>query len=676
MTAIGGIIRTDGSVASDDFASAMRHGLEIYGRDAWDEWRYAANGADVRGASATGGLANGARASGILARALLRTLPEDVHDRQPLWHAPSGTALVFDGRIDNRDEIARALDLSVAELASMADSDVAMRAVLAWDMGAAERLRGAFAFACWQPARRRLWLARDAMGHRPLFWHQSGGLLAFASMPAGLLALPGMSHELDELEVARVLMLTMHSGTQSIYRVIQRVEAGRVVEICYGSGNGSGDVRVHRFYALDPNRELRLARDDDYVEAFREALDRAVARCLRSSGPVASQLSSGFDSSTVTAVAARLLAARGERLTAYTAVPRPGFGGPVAKGREADESIAAAALVARLPNVDHVKISGWGRSVLESTRRASQLLGRPVRNPCNQPWMNAITEDAAARGAKVMLTGQCGNATISLTGRQLLQVLFAQGRLLDWWREARAIRRRAPLRGWLGLVRQSVHPLVPMWVLVLRDRDRLGSSDAPPAWSAINPSIYAAWRRAGQLEALRIHSRARSPAGVRAELIHMLERMEIGEHSTASHVRGLDLRDPTKDQDLAEFCVSVPLDQLCRAGETRWLLRRAMRDALPPEILYCPAKGIQAADWFEYLTAELPRIRAEVEALQGSADAIRLLNLNALRVSVGQWPTDGWTDPTVVLRSHLQLIRGVTVGSFIAATTAERRNTP
>ncbi len=239
MTAIGGVISADGRPIGPECAHALRAGLAVYGRDAWDEWRYGggdhARDVDGLGSHARGVDAPGDHPHAIFVRALLRTLPEDVHDRQPLWHAPSGTALVFDGRIDNRDEVARALGISAGDLAMLADSDVALRAALAWDTAAAERLRGAFAIACWQPARRRLWLARDAMGHRPLFWHQSGGITAFASMPAGLLALPGVSRELDELSVAKILMLEMHTGAQSVYRDVRRVEPGRIVEIVDGA---------------------------------------------------------------------------------------------------------------------------------------------------------------------------------------------------------------------------------------------------------------------------------------------------------------------------------------------------------------------------------------------------------------------------------------------------------
>ena len=652
MTAIAGIVAADSNVIGPDHVSALRAAIEVYGRDAWDEWRHT-------GAGGAGGV------GGVLVRALLRTLPEDVHDRQPLWHEPSGTALVFDGRLDNRDELVRALGIVAGELASLADSEVALRAAIAWDTLAAERLRGAFAVACWQPARRRLWLARDAMGHRPLFWHQSPGMIAFASMTPALLALPCVSRKLDELSVAQFLMLEMPSGAQTLFRDIKRVEAGRIVEIVDGA------VRVRRFHALDPRRELHLARDEDYLDAFREVLERAVARCLRSCGPVASYLSSGYDSSTITAVTARLLAASGQRLTAYTSVPRLGFAGPVPKGREADESVAAAALVARLPNVDHVIIRAASRSMMEDCRAQARLLGRPVRNPSNTPWMLAIEEDAAARGAKVLLTGQWGNATISLTGRWLPTVLLRQGRWIAWWREARGIDGHRSLPGVAGSLKQSVAPLLPAWAMraldLTRGRGARPRDDdrRPPDWSPINPSLYSHWHRQGAFEGLNVYPRSWTPTGVREHLIRTLEGNELGDHCVASNASGLDLRDPTKDQDLVEFCTAVPLEQLYRGGQTRWLLRRAMAGVLPPEIMDCKAKGLQVADWFEIVGAELPQIRAEVAAMGASEGVRRFVDVEGLDRSSSLWPRGGWDGLGVTSEFHYRLTRGVIAGMFV-----------
>ena len=159
---------------------------------------------------------------------------------------------------------------------------------------------------------------------------------------------------------------------------------------------------------------------------------------LRSSGLIASHLSSGFDSSTVTALAARQLAAQNKTLIAYTAVPREGFDGPVPKGRHGDEGPGARALAARFPNIEHHLICTTGTSPLDRLDESVQTLDRPPLNPCNLVWINAIRGGAAERGAKVLLTGAMGNMTISYTGREYLPWLFGQRQWAAWWREPKA----------------------------------------------------------------------------------------------------------------------------------------------------------------------------------------------------------------------------------------------
>jgi asparagine synthase (glutamine-hydrolysing) len=206
---------------------------------------------------------------------------------------------------------------------------------------------------------------------------------------------------------------------------------------------------------------------------------------------------------------------------------------------------------------------------------------------------------------------------------------------------------------------------LPLWVMNLRDKGMVGGDTSPPDWSPICPELYAKWSATGALEGLNVHSRARTPAGARREAIRMIERFELADFAAVTNVCGLDLRDPTKDRDLVEFCVSVPLEQLSRGGTGRWLLRRAMSGVLPPEILECRAKGIQSADWFEHLTSELPKIRAEVTALAESAAVRRFVHIEALRTSVEQWPSGNWTDQALVRTHHYRLTRGTAVGMFI-----------
>ncbi len=638
MTAIAGLIRLDAAPADAGVLERMQNILAPYGRDAQHHWRQGPAG---------------------LVRTLLRTTPQDSLDRQPLQHQDSGMRLVFDGRLDNRDELIRELGLPPAEAALLADSGLALQAILRWDSGAPEHFVGDFALACWQAGEQRLWLARDPLGHRPLFWHRQPGFFAFASLPKALFAIPGVPRAVCEERLADLLALIPMTGPESFYKDIYRVEPGQVVTL------QGGQVSSRRYHAFDPKRELHLSSDDDYLEAFREKLEQAVASQLRASGSIASHLSSGFDSSTVTALAARQLqqAGRGQRLTAYTAVPRPGYDGPVPRGRHADESPGARALAARFGNIDHVLIDTQGASILDQLQEDVEALDRAPLNPCNMLWVNAIQADAQRRGHRVLLTGQMGNMTISYTGEEYLPALIGQGRWGRWWHEARSLKRTHPARRWRGLAAQSFAPYLPAWLWAQLEKYR-GRNGGLTAYSAIHPGFL---HRVGnqRIAQSRWDLSYRPWANGRRMRIAVLHRSDRGEHRLAANLRGLEMRDPTSDLRLLEFCLSVPDHQYLRDGQTRWLLRRLMGRVLPTEILDARGTGLQAADWHESVAAALPEMKDAIRGLMEHGLAGQYLDLGALQADLERWPQTGWARDAVIDTYRLKLLRGLSVGAFI-----------
>ena len=636
MSAIAGIIQLDGRPVDRATLERMQTVLTPYGRDVQNHIY---------------------QGSAAFLRTLLRTTPEDSLDRQPLVHAESGTTLLFDGRIDNRDELARALGLSTAETALMADSDLVLRACLRWDTGAVERLLGDFALACWQAPRRRLWLARDPLGFRPLYWHQQFGFFAFATMPKGLFAIPGVPKALCEETLHDYLCLLPMIGPQSFFKDIYRVEPGQWLVF------EDGRVTTHRYHQFDPNRELKLSSDDEYVEAFGEHLDRAVACRLRAIGPIASELSSGFDSSTVTAIAARQLAASNARLLAYTAVPREGFDGPVPKGWHADEGPAAQALAARFNNIDHHLIRTSGISPLDYLEEFVQALDRPPLNPCNMVWCWAIENNAAQHGARTLLTGTLGNASISYLGAEYLPQLFIQGNWIAWWQEAQGLRRHRRA-SWRQLILQSLGPFLPekLWKSIAR---RWETEWNLVDYSAIHPSFMDHMQHEQRVRSSGFDLSYRPWADGRKMRISLLNRFDNGDYNAATNASGLEMRDPTADRRLIEFCLAVPDQQYLRDGQTRWLLFRLMRQVLPPEILFARTKGYQAADWYETTGVVLPQIDKALICFQTQEVGI-YLDIANLRASLDDWPESVWAQPhKTELRYRLKLLRGLSVGTFI-----------
>ena len=128
---------------------------------------------------------------------------------------------------------------------------------------------------------------------------------------------------------------------------------------------------------------------------------------------------------------------------------------------------------------------------------------------------------------------------------------------------------------------------------------------------------------------------------------------------------GVETRCPPVDARLVEFCLALPEDQYLRDGQPRWLIRRAMADRLPPVVLRNRKRGLQAADWFERLSAIRPQICEELAQLEQSELARRALDLPRLRRLVEHWPQGRWGEMQVLTSYRMLLESGLMVGRFI-----------
>src|SRR6202167_5661061 len=209
MSAIAGIWSFDGGVSVSSACQDMLQALSVYGRD---------DCAQFTGPSVAMG------------RCLLRTLPEDSFDRQPL-SAGAVTSLVADVRLDNRVELGAELGLSHEDTIVMADSDMLLAAWQRWREQCVDHLCGAFSFAVWNQQEQHLFLARDHTGERPLYYTPAGNNFAFASMPKGLHQLPFIAAEVHEDYLARYLTLANIPIEKTIFRHIRRLPSGCALSV-------------------------------------------------------------------------------------------------------------------------------------------------------------------------------------------------------------------------------------------------------------------------------------------------------------------------------------------------------------------------------------------------------------------------------------------------------------
>ena len=172
MSAIAGIMHFDGRPEAKATLDPMLRALAELGPDREARWH------------------DGAVALGVRQMALL---PEDRFDRQP-WPARDGALVaVAIARIDNRDELARALALDAEAQRVTCDSEMLLKAYERWSVGGLERIVGEFTFAAWDAREQRLFCARSQIGGAPLYYHRGERFFAFASTTRALFTLPEMS---------------------------------------------------------------------------------------------------------------------------------------------------------------------------------------------------------------------------------------------------------------------------------------------------------------------------------------------------------------------------------------------------------------------------------------------------------------------------------------------------
>jgi asparagine synthase (glutamine-hydrolysing) len=518
----------------------------------------------------------------------LVTTPEAVRAEQPVVHGE--VALVLDGRIDNRADVATDLGITGDALASLDDASLLLRAYVGWGEAAFARIVGDFAAIVWDGARHTLVCARDVLGIRPLFYRVSPATVWCASAAAAVAHVSGAA--LDEGMAAEWLAGGVVSVEPTLFADVRRVPPGCLLVV-----DGSAH-ELRRYWEPHGRTEIRYRRDADYVEHLRALLGTAVDAHARTppGRPLGLMLSGGIDSATLAATAAT----RGHRLRAFTmGVDDPSL----------DETARAGVTARATGAVDWMSVSGRGDAF---DYAAEALASGEPPTPPNGASSVPMRRRAVASGVRVLWTGIGSDEWFGTSANHLAD-LFVRG---HWRALGRRWHENLTTATWWDLRPLLVATFWPLVADVLRPPiRRLARGAAAPPW--IDP----VWGRRVAL-ADRLAARVRRPRarnfGVEGRIAEVWSPATLGAREAQDQLAaacGLEDRQPFCDRRIAEFALALP-------EETRWvddarskpLLRRLMRGSLPAEILEADTRG----DYSIFVVQALERVgsRALVEDLR------------------------------------------------------------
>ena len=512
---------------------------------------------------------------------------------QPLRGARPGTVLVINGEIYNYRELRRELERAGHRFVTASDSEVAAHAYDRWGEAFLERLDGMFALALWDDSERRLILARDRMGEKPLFYCERDGMLLFASELSALLAHPAVPFVVDPVALSQYLALEYVPAPGSLIAGVHKLEPGCALR--YDARGLTG----WRYWTLDPGTRT----DAPYrtlVAELRQRLEASVRARLVSDVPLGIFLSGGLDSSAIAALAARAAAVD----TFSIGFEEASF----------DESAHARAVARHIGARHH-----------EHVVRGADM---PALVPELASWLDEPIGDASILPTFVLSRFARQHVTVALGGDGGDE-LFAgypmyQAHQLTRWTG------QLP-RALAGLLRTAVSRLPVAhrnFTFQYRAASFLrGASDPPPLnhllWmSSFSPAeqrrllapalLHAARDAAAAFEPALHHWELSAGAPLLARATHLdaltyLPDDILVKVDRASMAVALEVRAPFLARDIVELAFSLPDEFRMRGFTGKRILRDAVRDLVPAGVLQRRKKGfgMPVAAWLNDQLREL-----------------------------------------------------------------------
>jgi asparagine synthase (glutamine-hydrolysing) len=501
--------------------------------------------------------------------------------QQPIWNEDHSCCIVYNGELYNYKELRPQLEALQHVFRTNSDTEVILHAYEQWGVECLRRFNGMFAFAIWDKRARSLFVARDRLGEKPLYYYQAGDELIVASEIKALLADGSIPRTINPRGLANYLTFGHASAPETIYQGIFKLRPGH-----YLLARG-GSVQIAQYWDVGSEPQLPAGAklsEQEYADRVLALLEDAVRRRMIADVPVGAFLSGGVDSSAVTALMRRYGTGP---LTTFSL----GFKAP-----DSYNELSDARRVARLLGTEHHELMVEEFDLIKTVRTLVYHYDEPFGDPANIPVY--LLSRFAREHVKVVMTGDGGDELFGGYKRYVADQL-------------------APVVGWLQHL-----PLAPALIASLerlpvkgklqRTLRALPIADPARRYAAMtaffSPALQEELLTPLMLGAVGDHD----PASSYVRSYNRLNGSSAADHlnrlmyvdlkgwmvdlylektDKASMAASIEARVPFLDHRLVELAFQIGSRHKIRGLETKRVLKRALRGIVPQEILHKPKHG-------------------------------------------------------------------------------------
>jgi|SRR5579863_904357 asparagine synthase (glutamine-hydrolysing) len=514
---------------------------------------------------------------------------------QPLRNEDATAWIVFNGEIYNHAELRSQLEAGGHIYRTHSDTETIVHLYEEYGRDCVQHLRGMFAFAIWDARRQTLFLARDRLGIKPLYYHLGAERLIFGSEIKVLLAHPGIDAQFRRAALPEYLAFGYLSGEETFYAGIRKLMPGHWMEV-----DARGQVKIERYWDLavaqpDPSRG-----DGYYIRTYRDLLEQAVSTHLMSDVPLGVFLSGGVDSSAVAALVAKLTKTRGTPVETFS----------VGYSEDAYSELPYARTVAQNLNSVHHEILLSQQDFFDTLPHLIWHEDEPIAWPSSIPLY--FVARLARERVKVVLTGEGADET--LAGYSRYAFTLKNAALDHVYRSVTP----AVLRKW---IRSSLADSSLISATLRRKLSHTFLARNGNSWASFYfDNFFSAFGESEQEELFSPELAREFAAGAPYRHVldywdhscgEMLQRLLYTDLKTylvellmkqdnMSMAASIESRVPFLDHALVEFAINIPQRLQFDGFSGKRILKKAVEDLLPRSILDRPKLGFPTP-WSRWL---------------------------------------------------------------------------
>ncbi|QUH22612.1 lasso peptide isopeptide bond-forming cyclase [Methanobacterium alkalithermotolerans] len=501
-----------------------------------------------------------------LGHQMLHTTPESLHEKLPFIE--EDLIITADARIDNREELAKKLD--IADVETVSDSYFILKAYGRWGEDCPDKLLGDFAFAIWDRKKEILFCARDHMGVKPFYYYVDEEMFVFGTEIKALFEVGGVPREKDEKRIALALMVNdFQEKERTFYKDIKSFKAAHYMAITKDSS------KFKRYWKLDPDLEIRMDSDEEYMQEFLKIFTEAVNCRLRSPNKkIGVMLSGGLDSSSVTCTAQKIIEDSDLEKEIHS------FSFIFDDFPESDERyyinkvLEGTNIQANFVKCDNI-------SPLENIDKVLDYQDQPTTS-FQIGLVHELNALLKSKGLNIILTGEGGDQVVSHSHNYIEELIVS----FKWIKAYHTLNNISKVRkvNKYRLLKNKLIHIIQFYVMKIPTLYHILKKPFPLKDFINKPFL----ERMGIKEAIFFKSKKMNNITCKSEQYYLTQKVAhqnnfevIDQYNSIFQIEN---RHPFYDKRVIEYCYGLPIEQKIRSGYNRYILRTIMNGFLPEEI--------------------------------------------------------------------------------------------